>query len=366
MQQASDQVEGQVSDIESMLEDACRRFLDERHPVARARDAAGNPASASALWAELAALGWPALLLPESAGGMGLGLAAAWPLAHQAGRHLLTVPLVANMALLPMLCAARLATTALADWLAPVLAGDTCYAPAAARADGSLRIEYAAPAWHALVLRRSTPGNLCLERHDLAQAAIATGLDPTIGTACISGATPLHRLDIELDEPAWVRVQQGYRLLRSAEMLGAASAALDAAAAHARERQQFGRPIGANQAIKHRLADDWMALDDAGLAGRAAAQSLDGRDMQATARACAVAELLAWESAQRAAQNAIQVHGALGIAWECDMHLYLKRVLHIGAMLDSAHRQGQLLDTLWDQVGDDDPEPGQVACAAYA
>lgn len=339
-------------EIESMLADAARRFLDERHPPARARDA--DAGFRAALWGELAAMGWPALLLPEAAGGMGLGLAAAWTLAGEAGRHLLGVPLAANLAWLPGLRAARPEAALLDAWLAPVLAGQAYYAPAAAQADGTLLVEYAAPETLALALRRPAPDRIEIECHTMADAVIGTGLDPAIGTARIPGGAPVRRAALALDEAGWSRLCQGYRLLRSAELLGAAGAALDAAAAHARERQQFGRPIGANQAIKHKLADDWMALDDAGLAGRAAAQALD-RDAPAgeAAHACAVAELLAVEAGRRAAENAIQVHGALGIAWECDMHLFLKRVLHIAGMLDSGRRRGELLDLLWRADGED-------------
>lgn len=340
-------------EIESMLADAGRRFLDERHPPARARDT--DAGLRAALWGELAAMGWPALLLPEAAGGMGLGLAAAWPLAGEAGRHLLSVPLAANLAWLPVLRAARPEAAVLDEWLAPVLAGQACYAPATEQADGTLLVEYAAAGAQALALRRPAPDRIEIECHAVDDGEIGAGLDPAIGTVRIRGGTPVRRAALALDQAGWARLCQGYRLLRIAELLGAAGAALDAAAAHARERQQFGRPIGANQAVKHKLADDWMALDDAGLAGKAAAQALDrGAPREEAAHACAVAELLAVEAGRRAAEDAIQVHGALGIAWECDMHLFLKRVLHIAGMLDSGRRRGELLDLLW-RAGGGDP-----------
>src|SRR5690606_31908238 len=168
-------------EIESMLADAARRFLDERHPPARARDA--DAGFRAALWGELAAMGWPALLLPEAAGGMGLGLAAAWTLAGEAGRHLLGVPLAANLAWLPGLRAARPEAALLDAWLAPVLAGQAYYAPAAAQADGTLLVEYAAPGTLALALRRPAPDRIEIECHTMADAVIGTGLDPAIGTA---------------------------------------------------------------------------------------------------------------------------------------------------------------------------------------
>ena len=153
--------------------------------------------------------------------------------------------------------------------------------------------------------------------------------------------------DIETDPGTWEVLRTRLRVLRAAEMLGAASAALDIATAYARERQQFGRAIGANQAIKHRLAEDWMALDDARLAGRAAAAALDtGAD--SASRDCLFAPLLAGQASRRVAQNAIQVHGALGVTWECDAHLYLKRVLRLDASLEAEVPGPDLLERIWE------------------
>lgn len=120
-----------------------------------------------------------------------------------------------------------------------------------------------------------------------------------------------------------------------------------AIAAHARQREQFGRPIGANQAIKHRLADHWMALDDAWLAGEAAAREMDVHGASQAERALLYAELLAAEAAQAAAQFAVQVHGAMGITWECDAHLYLKRVLHQIARMQAGRTRAWMLERLW-------------------
>lgn len=332
-----------LSEDERLLRDAAQRFLSRRHPVAVARAAARQDTQArEALWRELAEQGWPALLAPEAQGGLGLGMREAWIVAEEAGRHLLSLPLVSNMALLPTLCEAG---GAIVQWTGDMMAGDTWYAHAALRPDGSAFIEGAGEGMRALAVRETGPASLRLAL--LSPVAGVAGLDPTMPVAVAANPDVMESADIEVQPGTWERLRTRLRLLRSAELLGAASAALDMAAAYARERQQFGRAIGANQAIKHRLAEDWMALDDARLAGWAAASALDTR-AESAARDCLFAPLLAVEASRRAAQYAIQVHGALGVTWECDAHLYLKRVLRLSASLEAEAPSPDLLERIWE------------------
>lgn len=325
-----------------MLDDAARRFLADRHPPATARAAAGKPYEARlAQWREIAAQGWPALLAPAAQDGLGLGMREAWIVAEAAGRHLLSLPLAANMAILPTLCAAGPA----AGWAAAVMAGDTYFADAAVRPDGSVFIEGAGEGVRALAVRRLSATALRLEA--LAPVSGEARLDPTMPVARVTRPQLLDSVDLEVEAGTWERLRTRLRLLRSAELLGAASAALDMAAAHARERRQFDRAIGANQAIKHRLAEDWMALDDARLAGVAAVAAHDA-DAASAERDSLFAPLLAVEAGRRAAQNAIQVHGALGVTWECDAHLYLKRVLRLAAGLQAETSRAELLERIWE------------------
>lgn len=334
-----------------MLQDAARRYLAERHPPAAARAAAARPLQARlAQWREIAGQGWPALLVPASQDGLGLGMREAWIVAEAAGRHLLSLPLAANMAVLPTLCAAG-AAGPVAQWTAAMMAGDTYFADAAPRPDGSAFVEGAGEGVRALALHRTGAAALRIELH--APVAGEAGLDPTMPVARVREPVVLESADLSVAPETWTRLRARLLLLRSAELLGAASAALDAAAAYARERRQFDRAIGANQAIKHRLADDWMALDDARLAGVAAAAAYDAGAASAE-RDGLFAPLLAVEAGRRAAQNAVQVHGALGITWECDAHLYLKRVLRLAAALRAQASCADLLERIW-EAGEDRP-----------
>ena len=328
-----------------MLQDAARRYLAERHPPAVARAAAARPLQARlAQWREIAGQGWPALLAPASQDGLGLGMREAWIVAEAAGRHLLSLPLAANMAVLPTLCAAG-AAGPVAQWAAAMMAGDTYFADAALRPDGSAFVEGAGEGVRALALHRTGAAALRIDLH--APVAGEAGLDPTMPVVRVREPVVLESAELSVAPQTWARLRARLLLLRSAELLGAASAALDAAAAYARERRQFDRAIGANQAIKHRLADDWMALDDARLAGVAAAAAHDAGAASAE-RDGLFAPLLAVEAGRRAAQNAIQVHGALGITWECDAHLYLKRVLRLAAALQAQASSADLLERIWE------------------
>jgi len=313
------------------MRDAAERFLDKRHPLTVARQAGQG---AEALWRDLAEQGWPAMLVPESQGGLGLGMREAVAIAREAGKHLVSVPLVANMVLLPTLCTQH---AQIQDELATMLAGDHYHAWADADGKGGAWIEGADPSRTVWRLR-----GLDLQKLDAQQGAL--GLDATQCVARWNGKESGFQLTLER-ELADLIVDR-LRLLRATELAGAATAALDLAVAYAREREQFGRPIGANQAVKHRLADSWMALDEASLAIDAAATALDTGAEDAPSQ-LDMAQWLAVDGGRRAVQQAVQTHGALGITWECDVHLYLKRVLRLAAILEAQCSQADLLEKVW-------------------
>ena len=125
----------------------------------------------------------------------------------------------------------------------------------------------------------------------------------------------------------------------AAEQAGAARACLEASAAYARERHQFGRPIGSFQAVKHRLADLWTTIALARAASRYAAACLADGDPDAPV-AVALAKSACCEAAVTAAQECVQLHGGIGFTWEHPAHLYLKRAKadSIGFGTSSQHR----------------------------
>jgi alkylation response protein AidB-like acyl-CoA dehydrogenase len=110
----------------------------------------------------------------------------------------------------------------------------------------------------------------------------------------------------------------------AAEQLGVAQRCLDMTVAYVKERRQFARPVGSFQAIKHRLADLWVAVSQARAASRYAAACLAGSDADAPV-AVALAKAYCSDVAVLAAQECVQLHGGIGFTWEHPAHLYLKR-----------------------------------------
>jgi len=132
-----------------------------------------------------------------------------------------------------------------------------------------------------------------------------------------SGVQNGSRIDRQaLLERAWVAL--------AAEMLGTARWLLQHTIEYAKEREQFGRPIGSFQAIQHKIADMALAYEEAWSAVYYAALCVDAGDADRH-RAAHVAKIMAGAAATRAAKDGIQVHGGIGYTWEHDLHLYIRR-----------------------------------------
>jgi alkylation response protein AidB-like acyl-CoA dehydrogenase len=117
----------------------------------------------------------------------------------------------------------------------------------------------------------------------------------------------------------------------AAESVGAATAALDMAVSYAKEREQFDRPIGSFQAIKHKAADMLRSVEAARLTVYYAASAIDAGDADAHV-AAAMAKVAANDAFMRCAAENIQIHGGIGVTWEHDAHLYYRRALASAAM----------------------------------
>ncbi|GLW50909.1 acyl-CoA dehydrogenase [Streptomyces sp. NBRC 14336] len=261
-----------LSGEQRALRAGMRELLERRFDADALRAARDAPRLDRGLWRELGEAGFFALRLPEADGGVGLGLPEAVLLFEEAGRALLPGPLVA---------------THLAAGTVPGAAtGETVVTAV----DGAL-VEWLD---EADVVRGATAGALPLR-----------SVDPL---------TPLHRLPHASSAPPDPLAV----LLTAAEQLGTATRACELAAQHARTREQFGRPVGAFQAVKHLCADLLVRAETARAAVYAAAVTGDMADI-------AAARLLADEAAVRGARDCLQVHGGMGFTWECEVHLHLKR-----------------------------------------
>jgi alkylation response protein AidB-like acyl-CoA dehydrogenase len=148
---------------------------------------------------------------------------------------------------------------------------------------------------------------------------------PTVDRTRPAAAVEFGGTDAELLTGADDAARPGELLLTmaAAEAAGAASTALHTTARYTTERRQFGLPIGTFQAVKHTLADMLVAVENARSAVYGAAWALAEKDV--APNAVAMAQAVATENAVHVVSDAVQLHGGIGVTWECDLHLYLRR-----------------------------------------
>jgi alkylation response protein AidB-like acyl-CoA dehydrogenase len=326
-----------------VLRDAVRRHLAERAPLAWTRsrweESRKIEGARDPVWRGLVDLGLAGLLVPEALGGAGLGMIEAGAVLEEMGR-------VAHPS--PFLGSAIAATSAALvlgaeDLAGRFAAGDSIAALAfeasEARVAGG-RLSGTAPrvsdAPVADVVLIVAGDAVFAVETDAAGVAIeaAPTIDGSRSFATLRLAdTPARRLG---PSAAIAPVMDRLRAALAADGLGAAQAALDAAVAYARERRQFGAPIGSFQAVAHLLVDMLHAVELARGAVHYALWSLDAAPAREAHRAALVAHAYACEALPQVGASAIQVFGGIGFTWEHDAHLWHKRLLGLEQSLGGA------------------------------
>ena len=348
------------------------RFLAERAPVAAVRaQMASERGHDPALWRALAEeLGLTGVHLPERCGGQGFGFEELCIAQEELGRALTCAPLFAS-SVLASGALVELADAAEQEALLPALiAGERIATLAWMTRDGGWSAD-------ATTVRASaTTDAMTLDGHahfvidglaaDLLLVVARDARDGALGLYAVDGAAPgltrralatidttrrLAALDFDACPARALGAGRGFaagfaRLLDratialAAEMIGGARALLDQAVDYARLRMQFGRPIGAFQAIKHKLADLLLEVEVATAAVRYAAAAVDAGDDQIPALA-SHAKAMASEAYLRAAIDNIQIHGGIGFTWDQDSHLWFKRAKSSEVLMGDAawHRE---------------------------
>ena len=347
------------------LRAASAKLFAERVPADRLHAIADEPDPPgayggydAALWAELVALGWVGVSTPDG-GGTFLDEVV---LLEEAGRALLTVPLLSGVIATPALvavtgganrpAATRRTAIAWAEMRGPAAFGDvaevTCEAVRGPAGDWRLSgtksdIPDLGAAEQAIVVARTPegPGVFLVELARRPDPAPVLGLlDTTDGTRRIGqlfmDAVPAIALAADSPTVGTVLTAMRRRALAglAAECVGVASWALEAAAAHASQREQFGRVIGTYQAVSHQIADAYVQTELArSLAYRAAwfvataETEPDQVEPAAVDSACSAAKAAAGDAAVFGCEVTIQVLGGVGMTWEHLAHRYYKRAL---------------------------------------
>ncbi len=380
-------------EAETELRAAVRSVLDDKAgwPAVLARTETAQ-AYDTALWRTLAAeVGCAGLLVPEGHGGAGASFREAAVVAEEVGRAVAPVPflgsaVIATTALLTIASADVAADAAaggaaelVAGLLAGLAAGTTtaalavpfCSMPGArttptvrlvpagtGEAAGGYRLTGAVagvadalPADVLIVPADGVPFGLYLVQPDAAGVDVTgvTSLDMTRQLADVTlDAVQARRIAAgPAAERAVAAALSAGAAMLAAEQLGLADRALEITLAYVRQRYQFARPVGSFQAIKHRLADVWVAVTQARAASRYAAACLADGDADAGV-AVALAKAACSDVALLAGQEMVQLHGGIGFTWEHPAHLYLKRAKSSSIGLGTADRHRASLAALVD------------------
>jgi len=290
-----------------------------------------------AVWSAMADQGWLAIELPEDDGGLGLGMVELAVLCEEIGRRLVAAPFLPTIVALGALGGdeAR-ADAATKEWREALGQGEAvgCVAAASgtdrltvAVSNGQVRLSgqtapvaYAPSADVAVVL--ADGGVYGVDLRAEGRPAPLSAMDRTreLGVLAFDG-TPARFLGG--DDAAALLLDRA-ATLASAEMLGAADHVLALTVQYAKDRVQFGKPIGSFQAVKHMLADALVDLEGMRSTAYYAAWCAAAGDPE---RSLAASMAKAWcsDASRRVMAAGLQVHGGIGFTWEHDMHLYLKR-----------------------------------------
>lgn len=369
----------ELSDDQQLLQETTRRFLEATCPLAEVRRVAQEvPAGFErAWWRRAAELGWTGLLVPEAFGGSavsGSGVADLALVAEEMGRAVAPGPL-APVALAAADLAAGGSAAVRDRWLGPLLAGEAVAAwcreepgawdgsgggcrlepdgsggrlvgtkgpvEAGAEADvlvvtataGDRLVQVVVPADAAGVQVEPLTGLDLVRRHaTVSFDGVAVPGDAVLAAGGPAGAGGGAGTGSADTVPAAGDLLPVAVLVQCAEMVGAAAAMLERTLAYAFDRYSFGRPLASYQALKHRFADMTMWLHASQALARGAARALDEAraglgDPAAASELVHAAKLYAGEHVPRLLQDCVQLNGGIGVTWEHDLHLYLRRAV---------------------------------------
>jgi alkylation response protein AidB-like acyl-CoA dehydrogenase len=332
-----------------------------------------------ALWQRIAGeLGWPAVIVPEAHGGLGLGQVELMVLMEAMGGALLCAPFFSTVCLAANALVVGGTAAQQAAWLPGIAAGTTTATVAHAEAEGRWDADgiraIARPDGGDVVLSGSK--SFVVDGHTADLLLIAArrpgsrGSDgvrlflvpagsPGVERRALGTLDQTRRLaevdlhdvrvpaDAALGDAAegWVALETTLQLATvalAAEQVGGAERCLELAVAYAGERVQFGRPIGSFQAIKHKCADMLMRVEAARSASYYAACAAEERGAELAA-AASLAKAYCSDAYFQCAADCLQIHGGVGFTWEYAVHLYFKRAKSSESLLGDATHHRELV-----------------------
>ena len=337
----------EFSEEQLFIRDQARNFLSQESTAQVVRSILDTPEPYQrALWQKIIELGWTAIAIPEEFGGLGLGYLELCVIAEELGRSLAPVPFSSSV---------YLATEAIKAWgsreqqqyyLPRLASGELIGTLASSEGLGALEVNTTVSnkglhgekipvpdgdiADFAVLLARSDNAGTGLYLVDLTATGVArstlNSMDPSRSQARLvfdgAAASPLGGGTD--GQAALAQLLDKAAVLFAFEQIGGGQAAMDMGMAYTKQRFAFGRPIASFQAIKHKFADMFVALElaRANAYYGAWAMSCDAPDLPLAA---ATARVSASDAYYQITRENIQAHGGMGFTWEFDCHLYYRR-----------------------------------------
>ena len=338
-----------LTDEQGAIRSTAREFLAARYKSERIRELAGSEHGfETSDWEEMAELGWPGLALPEQWGGQGLGIVELAVLFEEMGYALAPSPLlsstVAGLAL-----AARGSDEQKDRWLRPLAAGEArgtvaLFDAGTAAAIGGFAMEAKAggegvvlDGEKVLVMDAATADFFLVatadgRRHLVERGAegVSVSAEPSIDltrrlyAVRFDGVRVASEATLDGAQEDYLPVLWRACVAVAAESTGIAQRTMEMAVEYAKDRKQFGRPIGSYQAVSHRCAQMLLETENSRSAVYGAAWAADA-EPEALPLAASMAKAYASDAGWRVPDASIQVHGGIGFTWEHDLHFFLKR-----------------------------------------
>jgi alkylation response protein AidB-like acyl-CoA dehydrogenase len=319
-----------LNDEQQEIQSTAKEFLADRFKAAKVRELAESRSYDDGLWRQMSELGWPGIAIPEDDGGQGLGMVELAVLLEQSGYACAPSPLLGSAGAALMVSAAG-SDEQRAEWL-PKLASGEATGSFGGFAEGESTLFCDLPTAD-VVVTFDGEGALLAPASEVDFEPIEA-IDATRSYALVSDAAG-ERLPGDVDAG-----RDRLAVAIAAELTGVAQRALEMAVEYAREREQFGRPIGAYQGVSHRCAAMLLATEESRSLTYYAAWTADA-EPESLPMAAAMAAARAGDAGWQVPASALQVFGGIGFTWEHDLQFWLKRGRVAGRMLGTPrdHRE---------------------------
>ncbi len=318
------------SDDQQAIKRTAHELLEKRFKAERLRELAESETYDDGAWAELGELGWPGIFLDEAYGGQELGTEELAILSEELGYALAPVPFLSNAAAGLVLAEAG-SDEQKERWLPGIASGET-RGTVGVVTNGEAVLVPDADSAEVIVLLDGDSGTVLEAGSAEVEPYKTIDLTRRYGRVRAGGGEPLagdpgparHRISVAL----------------AAELVGVAQRAMEMAVEYARERKQFGRPIGSYQAVSHACAQMLLEVESARSTSLYAAWTAES-EPESLPLAASMAKAYASDAGWRVTAASLQVHGGIGFTWEHDLQFFLKRARTDGQLYGppSWHRE---------------------------